>query len=162
MPSCLFIPSKLFLHYFSHGITKNFYWVGLTANHLLRVESINLLWIILWVLEDNEFFHIYWFNSFSLANIPYFNCMFIFWRQLTLPLIAVFLETPGTFSFILYSSVWKTSSLNLCYLMGHHTEEGKGCCLDHNLLSTSTWPMRDMAFPFLSPLQCSGCCIAFE
>lgn len=37
--------------------------------------------------------------------------------------------------------------------MGHNTEEGKYCCLDHNLLSTSTWPMTDMAFPFLSPLQ---------
>lgn len=69
----VFIPSKLLFCYFLHTTTKNFYWVDLTANHLLRAESSNLLWIILWVLKDNEFFHIVSFNSFSLDNIPYFN-----------------------------------------------------------------------------------------
>lgn len=69
----VFIPSKLLFHYFLHKTIKNFYLVDLTANHLLRAESSNLLWIILRILKDNEFFHIYWFNSFSLDDIPYFN-----------------------------------------------------------------------------------------
>lgn len=101
------------------------HWVDLTANHLLTAESSNLLWIILWILIDNEFFHIFWFKSFSLDNIPYFNYRVYLLKTTNPPFNCLIRRNTWLLFFpsLLYSLIWKASSLNLCYLMGHNMKK---------------------------------------